>query len=107
MPAQIKRIGFIGVGTMGRMMTRNLLRRHFPATVYDRDPATIDALLEDGAEPAESSTHCARNADVVITMLPSSPDVDAAVLGPDGALAGMRPGTVLIDMSTIDPLESR
>ena len=100
-------IGFIGVGTMGKPMVLNLLKRHFPVTVYDVNPEPIEELRELGAEVAASCAACAAAAEVVITMLPSSPHVEQAVLGPNGVLAGMRPGGILIDMSTIDPLVTR
>lgn len=100
-------IGFIGVGTMGQHMARNLLQRHFPVTVFDVNPTPIEELREYGAEAATSCADCASKGEVVITMLPSSPNVEEAVLGAEGALAGMQPGSVLIDMSTIDPLVTR
>ena len=100
-------IGFIGVGTMGKPMVLNLLKRQFPVTVFDVNPEPVEELREFGAEAAASCRECASAAEVVITMLPSSPHVEQAVLGPDGALAGMRPGGILIDMSTIDPLVTR
>ncbi len=100
-------IGFVGVGTMGKSMALNLVKRHYPVTVYDLNPEPVEELREFGAEPATTAQSCASNAEVVITMLPSSPHVEAAVLGADGVLDGMRPGTILIDMSTIDPLVTR
>jgi 3-hydroxyisobutyrate dehydrogenase len=100
-------IGFIGVGTMGKLMARNLLGRHYPVTVFDLNPEPVEELREFGAEAATSCADCASRAEVVITMLPSSPHVEEAVLSAEGALAGMRPGSVLIDMSTIDPLVTR
>ncbi len=101
------KIGFIGVGTMGKFMATNLLKRHYAVTAYDLNPAPIEDLREFGIESAPSCAEAAAAGDVVITMLPSSPHVEEAVLGATGALKGMRPGTVLIDMSTIDPLVSR
>ena len=102
-----ERVGFVGVGTMGKLMAINLLKRHYPVTAYDLNPAPVEELLEFGAERAGSSAEAAAAGDVVITMLPSSPHVEEAVLGTGGILEGMRPGTVLIDMSTIDPLVSK
>ena len=101
------KIGFIGVGTMGKFMATTLLKRHYAVTAYDLNPAPIEDLREFGIESAPSCAEAAAAGDVVITMLPSSPHVEEAVLGATGALKGMRPGTVLIDMSTIDPLVSR
>ena len=103
----IRPIGFIGVGTMGKLMASHLLKAHYPVTVFDLNPEPVEELRELGAEAATSAALCARDARVVITMLPSSPHVEAAVLGAGGAIHGMQPGTVLIDMSTIDPLVSR
>jgi len=102
-----RKIGFVGVGTMGKLMAINLLKRNYPVTAFDLNPAPVEELREFGAEAAASSAEAAAAGDVVITMLPSSPHVEAAVLGAGGILDGMRPGTVLIDMSTIDPLASR
>ena len=102
-----KRVGFVGVGTMGKLMAINLLKRHYPVTAYDLNPAPVEELLEYGAEKAASSVEVAAAGDVIVTMLPSSPHVEEAVLGPGGILEGMKPGSVLIDMSTIDPLVSR
>jgi 3-hydroxyisobutyrate dehydrogenase len=102
-----KRIGFVGVGTMGKLMAINLLKRHYQVTAFDLNPAPVEELLEFGAERAGSASEAAAVSDVVLTMLPSSPHVEQAVLGAGGILDGMRPGTILIDMSTIDPLVSR
>ena len=102
-----KRVGFVGVGTMGKLMAINLLKRHYPVTAFDLNPAPVEELLEFGAEKATSASEAAAAGDVVVTMLPSSPHVEEAVLGAGGILDGMRPGTVLIDMSTIDPLVSK
>jgi 3-hydroxyisobutyrate dehydrogenase len=88
-------------------MAINLLKRHYQVTAFDLNPVPVEELRESGAERANSSAEAAAAGEVVITMLPSSPHVEAAVLGSDGVLDGMRPGSVLIDMSTIDPLVSR
>jgi len=102
-----KRVGFVGVGTMGKLMAINLLKSRYPVTAYDLNPAPVEELREFGAEAAASSAEAAAAGEIVITMLPSSPHVEEAVLGPGGVLDGMRPGTILIDMSTIDPLVSK
>jgi 4-hydroxybutyrate dehydrogenase/sulfolactaldehyde 3-reductase len=96
-------IGFIGLGTMGAPMARNLLKAGHQLTVYDLNPAAVRALVTAGAVAAESPMAAAAASSVVITMLPDAPDVEAAVTGPDGAMAGMSPGSLYIDMSTIDP----
>ncbi|MCC7367805.1 MAG: 3-hydroxyisobutyrate dehydrogenase [Chloroflexi bacterium] len=102
-----KRVGFVGVGTMGKLMAINLLKRHIPVTAYDLNPAPLDELREYGAEIVDSAKAAAAAGEVIVTMLPSSPHVEAAVLGAGGVLEGMRPGSVLVDMSTIDPLVSK
>jgi len=92
---------------MGKLMAINLLKRQYPVTAFDLNPTPVEELREFGAEAAASSAEAAAAGEVIVTMLPSSPHVEAAVLGPGGVLEGMKPGSVLIDMSTIDPLVSR
>ena len=96
-------IGFIGLGTMGAPMARNLLKAGHCLTVYDINPAAIETMKAAGASVAASPRDMAAASDVVITMLPDAPDVEKAVTGADGILAGIRPGSLYIDMSTIDP----
>ncbi len=96
-------IGFIGLGTMGGPMARNVLKGGYRVTAYDLDPKALAALRQAGATAAASPRAVAAASDVVITMLPDAPDVERAVLGRDGVAEGMRAGSVLIDMSTIDP----
>lgn len=100
-------VGFVGLGAMGRPMARRLLSRGYALTVYDVVPDAIEPVRAAGATPATSPEAVAAASDVVVTMLPDSPDVQAAVLGPDGVLAGLRPGAVLIEMSTIAPAVTR
>jgi 4-hydroxybutyrate dehydrogenase/sulfolactaldehyde 3-reductase len=97
------RVGLIGVGLMGRGMGKNLLQKGFPLTVYDIDPAAVGPLRQQGAIVAKLPSEVARSSDIVITVVPDSPDVEAAILGPEGVMAGARPGTILIECSTIDP----
>jgi 4-hydroxybutyrate dehydrogenase / sulfolactaldehyde 3-reductase len=104
MPEQ--RIGLIGVGSMGRGMGKNLIEHGFPLTVYDANLAAIEPLQLLGAEGAETPRAVAERSDVVITVLPNGPDVEAVALGPDGIAAGARPGTIVMDCSTIDPAVS-
>jgi len=99
----MRRIAFIGLGAMGKPMSQNLLRQGFPLTVYDLRPEPVAELVALGATPAGSSREAAAGAEVVITMLPSSPDVERAALGPAGVREGIRPGSIYIDMSTIAP----
>jgi len=101
------KIGFIGLGIMGGPMAANLVKAGFEVTGYNRGRAKVDRLVEAGGEGAASVAEAVRDADVVITMLPDSPDVEAVVLGEDGVLASAKPGTLLIDCSTIRPDVSR
>ena len=96
-------IGFIGLGIMGRPMSQHLVKAGYPLVVYDIVPAGVEELVAAGAKAAGSSSEVAAQADLVITMLPDSPDVEAAYMGPGGVLEGARPGTILVDMSTISP----
>ncbi len=96
-------IGFIGLGIMGKPMSRHLLKAGYPLVVYDIVPASVEEIVKEGAQAGASSKDVAARAAVVITMLPDSPDVKAAYQGADGVLAGAKAGTILIDMSTISP----
>lgn len=100
-------IGFIGLGIMGLPMCRNLLGAGHALVVYDVVPAAVAAAVESGAVAAGSSREVAARSDTVLTVLPNSPHVRAALLGPDGVAAGARPGSLVIDMSSIDPTVSR
>ncbi|MEW6719279.1 MAG: 2-hydroxy-3-oxopropionate reductase [Thermodesulfobacteriota bacterium] len=99
--------GFIGLGIMGRPMAKNLIKAGHALVVHDINPAPVKELAGLGAETASSPKEVAQRCEVVITMLPNSPHVKAAVLGPDGVLEGGAPGKTLIDMSSIAPLASR
>ncbi|RIQ20609.1 2-hydroxy-3-oxopropionate reductase [Jiangella rhizosphaerae] len=98
-------IGFIGLGVMGGPMAANLVKAGFEVTGYNRSPAKVRRLVEAGGRGAESAAAAAEGADVVITMLPDSPDVEAVLLGDggDGVLDRLAPGTIVVDMSTIRP----
>ena len=98
-----EQIGLIGLGLMGKPMARNLLRAGYSLTVFNRSQGAIDALAAEGARSASSPKDVAQQSDIVITMLPDSPDVEAVVFGAEGVLAGARPGMLIIDMSTIAP----
>jgi len=102
-----ERIGFIGVGAMGRPMAKNLLKAGYPLTVYDLNPEPIKELVACGAKAASSSAQAARDVEVIITMLPACDEVKAAVLGAGGVLEGTNEGTLLIDMSSIAPHTSK
>lgn len=96
-------VGFIGLGTMGGPMARNVLKGGHALTVFDLSDRAVAALVAAGATAAASPRAVAAASEVVITSLPDAPDVEAAGDGPDGIVAGLRPGAVWIDMSTIDP----
>src|SRR5688572_145200 len=98
---ELLRVGFVGLGTMGKPMARCVLRRGFPLTVYDVRSDVAADLARDGATAAASARDVAAASDITITMVPDSPDVRSAVLGKDGVLAGLRTGATLIEMSTI------
>lgn len=102
-----QRIGFIGLGLMGKPMARNLMKAGFALTLYARHPEKVQELVAAGAALADSSRAVGEASDVVITMLPDSPEVNEVVLGPGGVLEGARAGLVIIDMSTIAPEASR
>jgi 2-hydroxy-3-oxopropionate reductase len=101
------RIGFVGLGLMGRPMAHNLLRAGFQLTVYNRTAAKATPLVEAGARQAASPAEVARGSDVVITMVTDSPDVEAVVAGENGILNGSHAGLIWIDMSTISPETTR
>lgn len=105
--AAMERIGFIGLGAMGKPMAENLMRAGFPVNVLTRTRGKIEALLDAGARWCDTPAAVAAASDAVITMLPDTPDVELAVTGPEGILAGARPGTLIIDMSTISPVVAR
>lgn len=96
-------IGFIGLGLMGKPMAKNLLKAGYPVVVHNRSRGAVKELEESGARAAGGSAEVAEQSDVVITMLPDSPDVEEVVLGPKGVLEGARKGSVIVDMSTISP----
>ena len=103
----MNKIGFIGLGIMGCPMAKNLLKEGYSLTVYDIVPEKVDELVKAGAKAGSSNKDVAEKSEIIITMLPNSPEVKEAVLGKDGVLDGARPGTILIDMSSIAPLASK
>ncbi len=100
-------VGFIGLGIMGGPMAANLVKAGFDVVGYNRSQAAIDKLAEQGGKAASSVAEAVRDADVVITMLPDSPDVERVALGDDGVLANAKPGLLYIDCSTIKPDTAR
>ena len=98
-----KPIAFIGVGTMGKPMAFNLIKGGYQLVVYDINPKPLAELKQGGATIAQSGKEAASHAELVITMLPKSEHVEAAILGEQGIIEGVKPGAVVVDMSTIDP----
>lgn len=102
-----EKIGFIGLGIMGKPMAKNLIKAGYYLTVYDIVGENMEEVVTEGATGASSSKEVAANSDKIITMLPDSADSDKAILGPGGVLEGARSGSVVIDMSSIAPLVSQ
>jgi 2-hydroxy-3-oxopropionate reductase len=100
-------IGFIGLGIMGKPMARNLIKAGYSLVVHNRSRPSVEELAQEGARPAASPQELAAQSEVVITMLPDSPEVDQVFAGDRGVLAGARRGTLLIDMSSISPIVAR
>jgi len=100
-------VGFIGLGTIGRPMATNIVKKGFPLRVFDLNQEAMAELIAAGAEGRATAAEVARASDVVITMVPDAPDVGKAALGPGGIIEGIRPGTIYMDMSTVDPGTSR
>lgn len=101
------KIGFIGLGIMGKPMSKNLVKKGYDLVVNDRNEAAVAELVALGAESANSAKEVAEKSDVIITMLPNSPHVLSVCLGENGIIEGVRKGTAVIDMSSIAPLKSR
>ena len=100
-------VGFIGLGIMGKPMTRHLLKAEYPLIIHNRSRAAVDELSKEGAQAAASSQDVAQRSEVIITMLPDSPDVELVYAGERGIFAGMKSGSLLIDMSSISPVIAR
>ena len=100
-------IGFIGIGIMGKSMSRNLIKAGWPLIVYDINPKPLEELKEMGAAVGRSSKDVAAQSDVIITMVPNSEDVEKVILGQNGVMEGVKGDSIVIDMSTIDPSVSR
>ncbi|MFC5409317.1 2-hydroxy-3-oxopropionate reductase [Larkinella bovis] len=103
---RMEKIGFIGLGIMGKPMALNLIKAGFPVSVLETSQAAGE-LVAAGASSFSDRKALAQTSDVVITMLPDSPEVEQVVLGPDGVLEGLQPGALFIDMSTISPATAR
>jgi len=100
-------IGFVGLGIMGKPMARNLLKAGYPLVVHNRSRGVVEELGKEGAQTATSPQEVAARSEVVITMLPDSPDVELVYAGEQGIFAGAKEGRLLIDMSSISPIVSR
>jgi 2-hydroxy-3-oxopropionate reductase len=100
-------VGFIGLGIMGRPMARNLLKAGYALVVHSRSRGPVDETVKAGATAAASPRDVAAQCDVLITMLPNSPDVELVALGPKGLIEGVRSGQILADTSTISPIVSQ
>jgi 2-hydroxy-3-oxopropionate reductase len=100
-------VGFIGLGIMGKPMARNLKKAGYSLVVHNRSRAAVDELSREGAQAAANPQEVAQQSGVVITMLPDSPDVELVYAGEGGVFSGAKPGTLLIDMSSISPVVAR
>jgi 3-hydroxyisobutyrate dehydrogenase len=103
----IDKVGFIGLGIMGQGMAGNILKAGFPLTVWNRTASKADALVSAGAQLAGSPADVAAQCDVIVICVSDTPDVEAVVLGKGGVLQGVKPGSVVIDCSTISPMVTR
>jgi 2-hydroxy-3-oxopropionate reductase len=102
-----KKIGFIGLGIMGKPMSKNLLKAGYDVTVCDINAAAVNEVVALGAKVATTPKDVAAQTEIIITMLPNSPQVKAVVLGENGIIEGARPGTIVVDMSSIAPLAAQ
>ena len=103
----MKKIGFIGLGIMGRPMALNLLKAGYSLTVCDINPEPVAELVKAGAAEAASPKEAVKDCELIITMLPNSPEVKQVMLGPGGVLEGVSPGMIYVDMSSIAPLAAQ
>ena len=101
------KVGYIGLGLMGKSIARNILKAGFPLVVHNRSRAAVEELAAEGAIPAGSPAEVAGQVDVVFTNLPDSPDVERVALGKDGIIEGAHPGLIFVDNSTIKPVTAR
>ncbi|MFN2215625.1 MAG: NAD(P)-dependent oxidoreductase [Anaerolineales bacterium] len=101
------RIGYIGLGLMGKSMARNILKAGYPLVVHNRSHAAVAELVSEGAIEATSPSEVSRQVDVIFTNLPDSPDVEMVAFGPNGIFEGAHPGLIFVDNSTIKPASAR
>ncbi len=102
-----KKIGFIGLGVMGKPMSLNLIKAGYSLMVFDINENSVNDLVLAGAEKGSSPKQIGENCNVIITMLPNSPQVEEVITGKNGVLEGAKPGTVIIDMSSISPITAK
>ncbi|MFN2226756.1 MAG: NAD(P)-dependent oxidoreductase, partial [Anaerolineae bacterium] len=102
-----EKVGFIGLGIMGTGMARNLLKARFDLTVWNRTTARVEPLVEAGARPADDPAGLAAVCDVVVICVSDTPDVADVLFGPRGAVEGLREGSLVIDCSTISPIQTK
>jgi 2-hydroxy-3-oxopropionate reductase len=103
----MKKVGFVGLGIMGKPMVLNLLKAGIDTTVYDINATAVEALVEAGAKAAASPKELAAGSDVVITIVPNAAIVESLLEAEDGILAGVKPGTIIVDMSSVSPVASQ
>ncbi|MBM4427343.1 MAG: 2-hydroxy-3-oxopropionate reductase [Chloroflexi bacterium] len=101
------KVGYIGLGLMGKSIARNIMKAGFPVVVHNRSQAAVAELVAEGAASASSPAEVARQVDIVFTNLPDSPDVEKVTLGENGILAGAQAGLIFVDNSTIKPASAR
>ena len=101
------KVGYIGLGLMGKSIARNILKAGFPVTAFNRSRPAMDELAAEGAQLANSAAEVAGQVDVVFTNLPDTPDVERVVLGPNGILEAAHSGLIYVDNSTIKPATAR
>jgi 2-hydroxy-3-oxopropionate reductase len=101
------KVGYIGLGLMGKSIARNILKAGFPIVVHNRSRAAVDELVAEGATAANSPIEVAEQVDVVFTNLPDTPDVEKVVLGENGIIEGAHAGLIYVDNSTIKPAAAR
>ena len=101
------KVGYIGLGLMGKPIARNILHAGYPLVVHNRSQSSVNELVKEGAVPAENPAQVARQVDVIFTNLPDSPDVIKVVLGKNGVIKGAHKGLIFVDNSTIKPATAR
>ena len=102
-----EKVGFVGLGLMGRPMAHNLVQAGYDLVVYNRSRGKVEELVAEGAEAAENPREASENSDIVFTMLPGPPEVREVVAGQNGLLQGASEGSLLVDMSTSSPILAR